>query len=74
MPDLRNEWWLAKRLFGRELCTIFSGTTDVAIRKSRMRAAIIERNKAAGRVGKGAETFPDLFRRLYGESIEAPNG
>jgi hypothetical protein len=69
MIDIRNEWWLAKRIFGRELCTIFLGVTDVQIRMARMRAAIIDRGLADKMVGK-KDTYAILFKRLYGMSLE----
>ena len=67
LPDLRNEIWLAKRVYGRELCTLFSGVTDVAVRCHRMRSAILGRGLAD--VGEGRANFKAMFERLYGEPL-----
>lgn len=66
-PDLRHELWLAKRVFGKELCTIFSGVTDPALRCQRMRSAILGRGLADA--GHGRASFRALFERLYGEPL-----
>jgi hypothetical protein len=66
MPDLRSEWWLAKRVCG-DLVTIFYGVTDDASRKHRMRSAILGRELQDKMVGK--HTFAALFERLYGEAL-----
>jgi hypothetical protein len=66
--DLKNEWWLAKRIYGKDLCSVFSGVTDVAIRRDRMRAAIIDRGLQGGTIGK-VDTYAALFERLYGERL-----
>jgi hypothetical protein len=70
MPDLRNEWWLAERVYGKELCTVFGGVTDVEIRRDRMRAAIIKRGLQETLVSK-ASTFARAFERCYGQSLVA---
>lgn len=64
MPDLRNEWWLAKRIYGKNLCTLFYGATDHSIRMARMRAAIIERGLQDTMLNKST-TFLQAFERLY---------
>lgn len=71
--DLKHdlgEMWLARRLgdFGH----VFSGVTDTATRKARMREAIIERGIAEAICGKRAgrvETFSATFQRIYGEAL-----
>ncbi len=68
MPDLRNEWWLAKRVYGESLCTLFYGVTDAAITMVRMRAAIIDRGLKDTLVNKST-TFAQAFERLYGISL-----
>jgi hypothetical protein len=69
MPDLKNEWWLAKQIYGTELCGLFCGRTDVAIRRTRMRAEIIKRGIEEAMVGKSKTTFASAFNRLYGEAL-----
>jgi hypothetical protein len=66
-PDLRNEWWLATRVFGNDLCTIFYGVTDVTISRHRMRSAILGRGLSETAIGK--ENYAMLFERLYGEPL-----
>jgi hypothetical protein len=68
-PDLKNEWWLAKQIFGKELCTLFYGVTDSSITKSRMRAEIFKRELQDMIVGKSKTTFAQAYERLYGESL-----
>lgn len=67
IPDLRHEIWLAKRIYGRDLCEIFDGVTDPWVRCHRMRAAILGRGLAE--VGEGRASFKALFERLYGEPL-----
>lgn len=67
--DIRNEWWLAKRIYGSALCTLFCGNTDVEMRIARMRKAIIERGLQETMVGTSKTTFAKGFERLYGESL-----
>lgn len=68
-PDLKNEWWLAKHIYGDELCTLFRGVTDVRIRRERMRAAIIDRGLQDAMAGKSKTTFARAFERLYGQPL-----
>jgi hypothetical protein len=69
MPDLRNEWWLAKRIYGQNLCTLFYGVTDAAITMARMRAAILDRGLQETMVDKSKTNFAQCFERLYGISL-----
>ena len=69
-----GEAWLAKRL-EQHGCEIFAGLTDPAIRRERIRAAIIEHNLAAVVLGRGADGKPEnyevVFKRLYGQPLKA---
>lgn len=67
MPDLKSEWWFAKRVFGKDLCTIFYGVTDVTISRHRMRSAIVGRGLQDQMIGTAS--FAALFERLYGEAL-----
>jgi len=66
--DLKNEWWLAKRIYGTELCTLFYGISDMPTRRARMRAMIIKRGMQEAMVSK-TTTFAQGFERLYGEAL-----
>ena len=68
IPDIRNEWWLAKKIYGDKLCTIFDGVSDVEQRKNRVRRAIIGGKLQNAKVSKKT-TFTDAFERLYGERL-----
>ena len=70
VPDLRSEWWLAKRIYGKSLCTLFYGVTDAAITMARMRAAILDRGLKDTMVNKSLN-FSQAFERLYGISLVA---
>ena len=73
MTDLardKGEMWLARRLgdFG----AVFSGVTDTATRKARMREAITSRGLAEAICGKRdgkVETFSETYCRIYGEAL-----
>lgn len=67
MPDLKNEWWFAKRIFGKELCTLFYGSTDVGIRMHRVRSFIVGHGLNESLIG--TQTFAAAFARLYGEPL-----
>jgi hypothetical protein len=69
VPDLYHEWWLAKKLSGDKLCTMFCGVTDPEIRRDRMRQAIIDRGIENEMIPKSKTTFGQAFNRLYGTSI-----
>lgn len=66
--DLKNEWWLAKRIYGTELCTLFYGISDMPTRRDRMRATIIKRGMQEAMASK-TTTFAQGFERLYGEAL-----
>jgi len=68
VPDLRNEWWLAKRIYGKNLCTLFCGVTDASVTMARMRAAILDRGLQDSAVNKST-TFSQAFERLYGRAL-----
>lgn len=72
------EEWLARRCddFGRRVngvyAAVFSGVTDTATRKARMREAIRERGIAdaiCGKRGEKVETFRAVYQRVYGEAL-----
>jgi len=68
-PELRNEMWLAFKICGdNTLGNLFSGITDVIVRRNRMRQAILERKLEGAMVAKGV-TFSEAYRRLYGVGI-----
>lgn len=68
VPDLRNEWWLAKRIFRKDLCILFVDVTDVGIRRDRVRREIIDRRLEESLAGKDT-TYAQAFCRLYGEPL-----
>lgn len=72
------EEWLARRCddFNARssgvYAAVFSGVTDTATRKARMREAITERGIAEAICGKRSghvETFRAVFERIYGEAL-----
>lgn len=69
-----GEQWLAKRVgdFGG----VFEGITDPALRRERIRSAIVEQHLELAIIGKGrggkAETFSQAFERLYGQRLARP--
>lgn len=67
--DLKNEWWLAKRIYGTELCTLFYGISDMPTRRALMRAMIIKRGLQETMINKSTVTFARGFERLYGEAL-----
>lgn len=76
-PEAAEEW-LARRCddFGRRVngvyAAVFSGVTDTATRKARMREAITERGLAeaiCGKRGGKVETFGETYQRIYGEAL-----
>ncbi len=73
--DLTSERWLIRRLgdHGRH---IEDGVTDVAVRRERIRAAILEAGLEAVVAGRGSsgkpETYAQVFGRLYGEQLGRP--
>lgn len=64
------ERWIGVRL----KADIFSGNTDEALRRERVRYAIVQRNSQASSAGIGpagiSETYAELFARIYGEPLE----
>ena len=69
-PATHVEIWIARRL---EEPDLFAGVTTAEERRERVRA-LIERRELhlaiAGRSQSGkAETWTDLFRRVYGETV-----
>ncbi len=73
--DLTAEAWLIRRL-GNHGRHVEDGVTDVAIRRERIRAALLEGGLEVVVVGRGAsgkpETYAQVFGRLYGEPLERP--
>lgn len=73
--DLASEAWLIRRL-GEHGRHIEDGVTDVAIRRERIRAAILEGGLEAVVAGRGSsgkpETYAEVFARLYGELLGRP--
>ena len=77
-PHDHAEEWLARRCddFNARssgvYAAVFSGVTDTATRKARMREAITGRGIAEAICGKRAgrvETFSATFQRIYGEAL-----
>ena len=77
-PNDRAEEWLARRCDDFNACAagvyaaVFSGVTDIATRKARMREAILERGLAdaiCGKRGGNVETFRAVFQRIYSEAL-----
>lgn len=77
-PHDAAEEWLARRCddFNARssgvYAAVFSGVTDTATRKARMREAITERGIAeaiCGKRGGKVETFRAVFERIYREAL-----
>ena len=77
-PHDRAEEWLARRCddfnarAGGVYAAVFSGVTDIATRKARMREAIQSRGLAdaiCGKRGGNVETFRAVFQRIYSEAL-----
>lgn len=70
-PTIATETWIARRLRRPDL---FAGVTTPDERRERVRAAIVdgrlEMAIAGKRAGQAAETWSDLYRRLYGQSLD----
>lgn len=70
-PTIATETWIARRLRRPDL---FAGVTTPDDRRERVRAAILEGRMAeaiAGkRTGQSAETWRELFGRIYGQALE----
>jgi len=76
-PEAAEEW-LARRCddfnarAGGVYAAVFSGVTDTATRKARMREAIQSRGLAdaiCGKRGGNVETFRAVFQRIYSEAL-----
>lgn len=71
-PTIATETWISRRLQRPDL---FAGVTSPSDRRERVRAAILEGRMAEAIAGKRqghpAETWRELFVRVYGESLEA---
>lgn len=69
---LDHELYLAKRL-GDHGAGVFTGLTDPAIRRERIRAAILEHGLELVILGRGKdkkpESYAQVFERLYGEPL-----
>lgn len=77
-PHDHAEEWLARRCddFNARVAgvyaEVFSGVTDTATRRARMREAIQSRGLAEAICGKRdgkIETFRAVFTRIYGETL-----
>lgn len=70
-PTIATESWIARRLRRPDL---FAGLTTPDERRERVRAAILDGRMAeaiAGkRAGQPAETWRELFARVYGQAVE----
>lgn len=71
-PNLNQELWLAERV-SKLLSAVFTGDTDIALRKARFRRAILTADLDGAIAGKNAagatETIGQLFERVYGEPL-----
>ena len=75
MTELHHELWLAQRL-QRHGVAVFAGDTTPAVRRERMRAAILEHCLSAVIAGsrqRKPETYAQVFERLYGEPLVISN-
>lgn len=72
MPSVQVEAWICDRL--RK--DLFAGLTTPEERRERLRREIVERDMAhavAGkRKGQTCESWSELFERIYGEPLIAP--
>lgn len=70
-PTIATEAWIARRLRRPDL---FAGVTTADDRRKRVRDAIVEGRMAeaiAGkRAGQSAETWRELFERIYGQPLD----
>lgn len=71
--QLDAELWFVGRLRDH-LAQIFTGDTDPATRRERLRRAIVNAELESVILGKNAagksETYADAFERLYGEPLQ----
>lgn len=72
MRMLNGEGWLGDRLREHGV-DIFAGASDHAIRRERIRAAIVEKGLAPVIVGRARDgkplTYSQAFERLYGTPL-----
>lgn len=74
MINLGTESWLAMRL-GQHGAGVFTGLTDPAIRRERVRAAITDNGLQCVIVGandRKPENYSQAFERIYGEPLSPP--
>lgn len=70
--QLADELWFVGRLRDH-LAQIFTGDTDPATRRERLRRAIVNAELESVILGKHAgksETYANAFERLYGEPLQ----
>lgn len=71
IPAVAVEDWICRRL----RLDLFAGTTTPDERRERLRREILERDLAEAIAGKRkghpAETWRDIFERVYGQPLEA---
>jgi hypothetical protein len=71
-PTIATETWIARRLQRPDL---FAGVTTPDERRERVRQAIVDGRMAmavAGkRAGQSAETWREVFERVYGQPLAA---
>jgi hypothetical protein len=71
MSSLDAEIWLVARV-RQHITGIFDGVTDQKIRKDRMRRVLRDNGLdcvIAGNKDGKPETYAEVYRRLYGESL-----
>lgn len=77
---LDQECWFAKRLREHGAGWILAGDTTAAVRRERVRAAILKHRLEPVIIGRGRDgkpmTYEQAFERLYGQSlhVEQPEG
>jgi hypothetical protein len=72
VTSLNDEAWLTRRLREQTGADAFQGTTDVSIRKDRIRQAIADHGLRSVVIGSHQgkpETWASIFERLYGEPL-----
>lgn len=72
LDELDREAWLARRI--ESYGEVFAGVTDRAIRRERIRRAILELNLELAIAGRNPETgkpetFAEVFGRLYSRPL-----
>lgn len=73
MSKLYQELWLARKVTGIKMQTLFQGLTDISERRRRMRGGILAgglRDILAGKDRNGcSRTFRECFETIYGEPL-----